>query len=101
MLLFSFSLRTEQVHHEVDVSLSCDSLLTVPSARLRSCSPVIECAFINKRSGAKLGDTFLKVLDEISDVPVHNLDEEDPEEVRAKSTSRSRPCSSQVKRRPP
>jgi diacylglycerol kinase family enzyme len=48
--------------------------------------PQIACAFINKRSGAKLGSAFLNVLNDLEDVHVniHNLDEEDPDELIGK-----------------
>ena len=63
------------------------SLVRIDSRHLRGeLFPRIACAFINKRSGAKLGSAFLNVLNDLEDVHchVHNLDEEDPDELIGK-----------------
>ena len=48
--------------------------------------PQIECAFINKRSGAKNGTLFLQTLNDLDGVKceVHDLATEDPEELLLK-----------------
>ena len=61
-------------------------VLTIREANLLDCRPQIRTAFINKRSGAKLGESFLKVLADLSegghvDCAVINLAEEDPADV--------------------
>ena len=61
------------------------SLMTINSMHLGGDqhAPRIACAFINKRSGAKLGSAFLDVLNDLKDVQcnVHDLAVEDPEDL--------------------
>ena len=61
-----------------------ESFMSVADAQLRvEMVPKIECAFINKRSGAKHGEAFLAMLNELEGVhcQVHDLATEDPEEL--------------------
>ena len=57
-----------------------ESFMSVADAQLRvEMVPKIECAFINKRSGAKHGEAFLAMLNELDGVhcQVHDLATED------------------------